>query len=105
MIVDHSNNEMKLDIWRFRVGVCLQESASFSEIRSYHTETRFAIQTDLLQEAARAGKRSAEQVGVFGLVDEDVIDVVLEIAPDARQVLHHIDTAVGQVSGIADASR
>src|SRR3981081_1971151 len=86
VVVDHADDEMQLNVRRRLFGAGFQKSAGLGEIRRPHAEAGFPVEADLLQQSLGTGERGPEEIRVLRLMDEDVVDVILQITPDARQM-------------------
>ncbi len=103
VVFHHGHAEMQLDVGQLEIGPRLQEAAAFGDVRGHRPAPLPAVLPDALEDAADAGPRQAGEIGRIGSVAEHEIGMVLQVLPDARQMMHAGDAVPGKRGGIADA--
>ena len=86
-----------------RSGLRLQEAATLGEIGGHQAASLAAVALDGAEQGWQPTERGVNEVRIVGGVDEHEIRMVLQIAPDARQMMHDADAVRGKRIAVADA--
>ena len=105
MVVGHADHEVQLQVGLGQFRPAAHEGAGFGEIRCHHAAPVAPVSQVLGHQAPRAAQRHAEQVGRRHALVQDDVEVILQVAAHAGQVMHHIDTVLAQVGRRPDARR
>ena len=103
MVVHHADHEMQLHVRRGQAGLRLEKSSRLREIGGDHAAPLAAVAADFLRQAQPAAEGGAEQVQAARPEGKNVIHVIAQVAPDARQVVRDSDAVLPQLFAVADA--
>src|SRR5258708_4643970 len=103
VVVDHRHAEMQLDVGDVEVGPGLEESPAFPEIGRHRPAALAPVLPDGAKYPRQALERNAREVRIVGGVAEDKIRMVLQILPDAGQMMRGGDAVLCQRGTVADA--
>ena len=105
MVLDDAGNEMQLQVGPVERGIRSHEGAALGARRggqSVACPPPFQQVPDELQQPHRA---ETEKIGVARPPGHDEIEMILEVAADAGQLMQHADAMDGELIGRADAGQ
>ena len=103
VIVGHRHAEMQLDVGNVEVGPGFQEAAAFGEIRGHRPAAFAPVLADGPQQPRQRLQRDAVEVRIVRHVAEHEIRMVLQVLPDAGQMMHAGDAVLAKCGAVADA--
>ena len=105
VIVGHRHAEMQLDVGDVEIRPRLQEAAAFGEIRGHRPAAFAPVLADRPQQPRDAAERDAVEVRIVRHVAEHEIRMVLQVLPDAGQMMHAGDAVLAEGCAVADAGQ
>ena len=94
---------MQLDVGHVEVGPGLEEAAAFGEVRGHRPAPLAPVLRDALEDPRDAAERQAGEVRRVGGEAEHEIRMILQVLPDAGQMVHGRDAVFRQRGAVADA--
>jgi hypothetical protein len=96
---------MQLDVGDVEVGPRFQEAAAFGEIRGHRPAPFAPVLADGAQQPRHRLHREAVEVRIVRQVAKDEIRMVLQIMPDAGQMMHAGNAVLAECGTVADAGQ
>src|SRR6056297_469984 len=105
MVVDDGDDEVQLHVRAGEAWGGLEKARALGEGRRDHAAACLAPVAGMAEQVARCREADAEIVGVLRLPGEDEIEVVLQVLPDAGQLVNHLDAVRRDVFGPSDTGQ
>src|SRR4249920_501133 len=103
VIVDQTDDEMQLDVGPGQYRIGFEEPAGLGEVGGKQPAPLAPPAQDLARQSGDPRRRETEEMRALGLVDQGEVEVVLQVAADARQRVLNGNAVALQVFRRADA--
>src|SRR5262249_41091100 len=105
-VVEHlADDEMQLHIGNVELRIGPYKAACLGKIRRDHPARFLAVAADLAEEPREAAERNTEEIARIGIIGEDEVDMVLQIAANTGEIVHNINVELAQVRCWTDAGK
>src|SRR5450631_4694756 len=102
VVVDDRHAEMQLDVGDVEIGTGFEKSAAFRKIGSHRSAPFAAVLHDGAKLMRDAAKRHAGEIGTVRPIGENEIRMILQVLPDAGQMMRGCDPVPGKRGAFAD---
>ena len=103
MVIDETDDEVQLDVRRGERAIGLEEASGLREIRRHHAVPVAFVASRLGGETAEPLEGVSQQVRAARPIAEREIGMVLQVPPDAWQMMRDSDPGLAQRRAVADA--